>query len=267
MAAARSDFYEKFVQEIQQALLRQTDIKNIEVQHDVTLVGKSTATHQIDVYWTFELAGYRYSTCIECKEYSSSVKKSHVASFATILDDLEGRPNGVFVTTKGYQKGAKLLAASKGIRLLVLNPVLRSIGLQGRLTIPTFKVLDLRVDTEAVKVLLERAGRTQLDFAFTLHRGTVLLDAAGADGAKLNDLLRRAIKHDGQHVVPLAGYFMASEIGPLPLVEIVCDRESSVVEVNSVIHVGNDAVTAILEDVLTNTVEYVNEDGTRIPHA
>jgi hypothetical protein len=118
---------------------------------------------------------------------------------------------------------------------------------------------------EAVKGLLERAGRSQLDYGWTVHRELMLLNADGSEGATLNGLLRQAIKVDDRHAVPLSGLFLPSEIGLLPLIDVVCDCRSSVLEMDTVVHVSNDAVTAIFEDLLTNTLEYVNEDGTREP--
>src|SRR5262245_29186374 len=47
---------------------------------------------------------------------------------------------------------------------------------------------------KAVNVMLPHAGRTQLDFAFTLHRGTAFVDADGA--------LFSALPHETLYLVP-----------------------------------------------------------------
>lgn len=67
--------YELLVQELHQALLNNDGVENINVRHNVKIKGRSGATHQIDVYWEFKLAGVTYKTCIECKHYNTSVKK------------------------------------------------------------------------------------------------------------------------------------------------------------------------------------------------
>ena len=48
--------YERLVQEIYTQILKQENVKNIEVKHNVIIKGK-TVNHQIDVYWEFEMAG------------------------------------------------------------------------------------------------------------------------------------------------------------------------------------------------------------------
>jgi len=64
--------YEELVQEIYQALLDgSSDKDKIEstlVQHNVVLQGKSGTSHQIDVYWEFEIAGIKYATIVEVKD-------------------------------------------------------------------------------------------------------------------------------------------------------------------------------------------------------
>ncbi len=48
------------------------------------------------------------------------MKKSDVAAFIAVLNDI-GNARGIFVTTKGFQKGAKLLAEEHGITLITAN--------------------------------------------------------------------------------------------------------------------------------------------------
>ncbi|WP_144175583.1 restriction endonuclease [Pseudomonas sp. Kh13] len=109
--------YEMLIQELHQRLIDDEGFSGIQVKHDVTLRGKSGAKHQIDVCWELIIAGAKQLFCVECKYWKNPVKKEHVASFHTKLQDLGGA-KGIFVTTKGYQEGAKLLAAEYGIILL-----------------------------------------------------------------------------------------------------------------------------------------------------
>lgn len=66
--------YEKLAQNIFQQIINQDTFKNIEVQQDVTLQGK-TGKHQIDVYWEFSLQGICYRTIIQAKDWKSKVPR------------------------------------------------------------------------------------------------------------------------------------------------------------------------------------------------
>lgn len=84
------------------------------------LKGKSGAKHQIDVYWKLNIAGVEQSFCVECKLWNQNIKKEDIAAFVTKLNDI-GNARGIFVTTKGYQKGAVSLASYSGITLINAN--------------------------------------------------------------------------------------------------------------------------------------------------
>lgn len=101
--------YERLAQRVFQEILSQTTAQTIEVQHDVHLQGKD-AQHQIDVYWEFEVAGIKYKTVIQCKDWKNAVKQGEVFTFKTVLDDLPGRPQGVMVARSGFQNGARKFA-------------------------------------------------------------------------------------------------------------------------------------------------------------
>lgn len=257
-------WYERFARDVYQALVNQDAVRNVTVEHNVTLVGRSGATHQIDVFWEFELAGTRYRTCVECKAYSSSVKKTQIAAFATILQDI-GNATGIFVTTEGYQSGAQKLAEDRHIRLIVLNPVIRAVGMEMQLLWPEYTNVDIRLDHEACKPILQAAGRTSFSYS---RQGSgdsiVFVDASGDRRCTLNEFVRGRSTTDGHHSASLTGYFFDSEIGPLPLHSIQYDlttheiRESILVE-------AEDAVKAVIEDVLQNTCMYVHEDGSVAP--
>ncbi|MFY9079854.1 restriction endonuclease [Aliarcobacter cryaerophilus] len=57
---------------------------------------------------------------MECKNWKNQVKKSDVTAFITVLNYI-GNARGIFVTTKGFQKGAKLLAKEHGITLITAS--------------------------------------------------------------------------------------------------------------------------------------------------
>ncbi|WP_052448000.1 restriction endonuclease [Vibrio rotiferianus] len=108
--------YEKLAQEIYQAINDQHELPNVEVQHNVRILGKSGCKHQIDVYWEFSLMGELHRVAIECKNYNSDVSIGKVRDFFAVLHDI-GNIKGIFVTKKSYQKGAKEFADYYGISL------------------------------------------------------------------------------------------------------------------------------------------------------
>ena len=117
--------YEKLVQEIYQSILNYDTnakgINSITVQHNVSLLGKSGNTHQIDVYWEFEMAGIKHMTIVEAKDWQTPVKQEQVHSFKTVLDDIPGTPCGIYVSRGGFQSGAKTFAAHHGIKLMQIG--------------------------------------------------------------------------------------------------------------------------------------------------
>lgn len=112
--------FELFVKAIYEEILQQDEFENINVEHDIKVVGKSGQAHQIDVFWEFMVAGIKHRVAVECKEYTKTVSVGRVRDFSAALDDI-GNIQGIFVTTKGYQKGAITFAEYKGISLKVVK--------------------------------------------------------------------------------------------------------------------------------------------------
>ena len=113
--------YELFVQNIYRRLYSVEGIDNPVIMHNVTLTGKSGATHQIDVYWEFSLAGVRHRVAVECKDYESPIKKEKIASFKGVLDDIAGNIQGIYASRVGYQKGALQFAEQYGIQPMIIR--------------------------------------------------------------------------------------------------------------------------------------------------
>lgn len=256
--------YEKFVQEIYQALLDQdTTINNITVQHNVKVLGKSGAEHQIDVYWEFEIAGIVYKTCIECRKYKSSIKKSQVAAFAKTVEDI-GNANGIMVTTAGYQSGAKILAQHERIRLLLVKPVLNTINIKLRATQSELKDFNIELDkafTEKVK------SETGHDILIVQVQGSpddiFLLDSNGNQTQTIADIIAPYTENEGDCLVELEDKYLRTEQGPLVKVSsfgfsVVIHKFSQEVIIG-----GEYVARALVEDVLANTSEYIFGDGTK----
>lgn len=112
--------YELLVQKVLNMLHAADGVEQICIKHDVKLTGLSGATHQIDLYWEFKMAGLLYRVAVECKNYAAPVSKGKITSFKGVLDDLGGL-SGIYVCASGYQKGAKQVAEAYGIQLLEIR--------------------------------------------------------------------------------------------------------------------------------------------------
>ena len=113
--------YELLAKEIYQAINSDEGFKNIDVQHNIKLAGKSGCKHQIDVYWEFENMGETHKVAIECKNFSKAVPVGRVRDFFGVLHDI-GDVKGVFVTKVGYQSGAVKFAEHYNISLKEMRP-------------------------------------------------------------------------------------------------------------------------------------------------
>lgn len=112
--------FEKFTKELYEELLNQQQLKNLKVEHNVSIEGLTGQKHQIDVYWEFEVAGTIHKVAVECKDYNSAVSVGRVRDFHSAIDDIGGI-RGIFVTTVGYQEGAKTFAKGKRIELKTIK--------------------------------------------------------------------------------------------------------------------------------------------------
>lgn len=111
--------YEILTQGIYQAIINDEGNDNINVQHNVTVDGKSGAKHQIDVLWEHKIAGKTYKTFIECKHYKRAVSIGHIRNFFGVLQDTDA--TGIFVTKVGYQSGAQTFAKFYNIDTKVIK--------------------------------------------------------------------------------------------------------------------------------------------------
>lgn len=104
----------------------------VEVQHDVQLVGSSGAPRQIDVVVRHRQGLYEHLIIVECKYWNTNVSRLHVDALATAVGDLKAS-RGVIFSTQGFQEGAVTAAAQFGIELFkVREPTAEEWGLPGR---------------------------------------------------------------------------------------------------------------------------------------
>ena len=100
--------YEILVQNIHRSIMLNEGMSNVEVQHDVKIEGRSGDKHQVDVFWSFTLAGITYRTAVECRKYKSPISVGRIRDFAVVLDHI-GNINEIMVTTRGYQIRGRII--------------------------------------------------------------------------------------------------------------------------------------------------------------
>lgn len=112
--------YELLTQVVYKAILAKEGINTINVQHNVSLTGRSGVDHQVDVYWEFKQAGVTHKVLIECKNYASNLTLEKSRNFFAVLYDV-GNCNGIMVTKTGYQSGVTDFCKYYGIALKLLR--------------------------------------------------------------------------------------------------------------------------------------------------
>ena len=150
--------YEKLTQNIFNQIINQDTVKTINVQHDVVLKGKTT-THQIDVYWEFDLNGIKYRTVIQAKDWKNKVPQKEMYAFKAILDDLPSGTKGIYVCKSGFQEGAVSVAQSNDIKIYVLrDPIdadwdgkIKTIVINFKIRMPTYKNMNALFDANWLK--------------------------------------------------------------------------------------------------------------------
>lgn len=99
---------------------RMHDTGDVEVEHNMQLPAKSGGSYQIDVVVRSTREPYTYLTIIECKYWNHPVGRDIINALANVKDDV-GAEKAVCFTTKGFQAGAKQVAAHRGIDLFLVK--------------------------------------------------------------------------------------------------------------------------------------------------
>jgi hypothetical protein len=106
---------------------------SVEVQHNVTLVGKSGAPRQIDVVVIHREGLYEHLILVECKYWKDHVSRLHVDALVSAVDDLNAS-GGVIFSINGFQDGAILAAKHAAIDLFQVRELTNEEwGLPGRI--------------------------------------------------------------------------------------------------------------------------------------
>ena len=188
--------YEQFTQALHQRIIEEEGYSNVDVLHNQNFIGKSKAKHQIDVCWTLEIGRIQQLFCVECKYWKNKVKKDHIASFITKLEDI-GNARGIFVTTNGFQLGATRLAKHSGITLINATYTIENREATMSFCAPRFH--DFRTTFEDVSSeILEELGRLERSSASAAD--VKIFDSTGEHIGSLTDLTEQfSHENDGHY--------------------------------------------------------------------
>lgn len=262
--------YEQFVQAVYQAVINAEGIENIKVQHNIQLLGKSGCEHQIDVYLEFRIAGQIYKTAIECKAFNKSVSIGWIRDFYGVLVDVPGLI-GVFATLIGYQSGARKYAAHYGISLKELRkPVdadwtgrLKDIYLNIHVVSTEIKRFQPRV-SQAYLGTLRPGERIELKDGFLNHE-PIIFDRSGDVALSYEDL-RQNLPNENKSAVGLSYFapfpnhilrFSGTDI-PIDGIDFVYNVN---IETEQVIIRGDELAQAIIKDVISGELKFVDNKG------
>jgi hypothetical protein len=95
---------------------------SVEVEHNVTVIGRSGASRQIDVLVRHKVGLYEHLIVIECKFWNSPVERQHVDALATTIREV-GASRGVIFSVEGFQHGAIAQARHESIGLYKIRPL------------------------------------------------------------------------------------------------------------------------------------------------
>lgn len=270
--------YELFTQSVCQQLSKYHHFNIKNVQHNIKLKGRSGCKHQIDVYWEYEKDGVNHRVAIECKNYNKRVSKEKVCAFQSILVDLED-VEGIMVSKKGFQSGAKQFAEHNGILLKELRTpndgetVVGTIELRAHIEKrhTRFKVDEEWAKNNNFDIQRQREFYAMLDYqhaeswrsATHIPLETINNIIVDSKGKKITTLAELSLKisdcnkSDYPFVFKFDdAYIECRHFGLVKILEVTCDFESEDQKMTIDIDAGN-FVKAILKDTFSAKTEFV----------
>lgn len=178
---------------------------NISVERDITLIGNSGASRQIDVLLKHTKGLYEYMTLIECKFWSKKVERANIDILYSSMQDLNAS-KGVFFTTKGYQIGADIFAKSKGIEIFVIRDLTdEEWGLPGKIINLYLQILSktvLNINTPNTKISypvgIKQKMEPNLNISFGKkdnHSDNIIISSHKNKCKTLEQYLEKACEH------------------------------------------------------------------------
>ena len=110
---------ENFVHHVYSTLL-ELENNNVIVSKNVSIAGRSGASHEFDVYYEFFKVNLVHRVAIECKNHSRPISKKEVIDFRGKISEIDNFV-GAMVSKNGYQRGAKQYGKHYGITLMTLK--------------------------------------------------------------------------------------------------------------------------------------------------
>jgi hypothetical protein len=110
--------FELFVQECLKTVLPLNEFEQIELLNRENIKGSSGQNHNFDILIKATSKFINLMFVVECKKLKSKATKKDMEVFSFRIQDINAH-KGIFVTTIGFDKGAELIAKSKGIALMI----------------------------------------------------------------------------------------------------------------------------------------------------
>jgi len=275
--------YEHLARKIFDQIVNQNSVETIDVQHDVLLRGTKT-THQIDVYWEFEIGGIKYATIVQAKDWARPVDQGELIKFKGVLDDIPGQPRGVFVTKTDYQKGAKEFADKSGIVLYELREAseddlrnrIQTIVIKLTAYVPYASNFNLILDDEWNVNEKKRLGLAPDDI-FTMKISgmpdeILFTDGSGMRQTDAGEIINSFFPKELRELAPIIkthmftkDTFVGTNDHRFPTVKVKgAQAIVSVSKAQDEIRVGDDIVGFILRSVIDDSEQLFSKDYRRI---
>ena len=265
--------YEKLAQEIYQTLINNQSL-TIDVQHNKKIKGKASE-HQIDVYWEYNIAGVTHKVAIECKNYNSSIPIGKVRDFYAVLSDI-GNINGIMVTKKGYQRGAKEFAEHYGINLMIIRKPIKKDWHRRTKTINIDMQMTSHNVTERQPLIDEEWARANFkeeelkDLKAQIEGKTDEIWIIDSNDKKIKNFhqLENELPIDNKETTELKyfftfddGYILTNNIGKVKLKGVRFTYNVNIKRTKIVID-GQKFAKAIMKDALSGKIVFLDKNGT-----
>lgn len=242
--------YEILVKNIYDEILKNEDIDNIKVEHNVKIKGKST-THQIDVYWEHRIGNSEYRMIIQAKDWKYPVPQKEVLALAKIVEDLPTGTKGVFISRSGYQEGAINVAKVYGIDIYELRKPdfkdfkdkIMKVQINISIEIPHYENMSIVVNKDKSPNVTERSLRIDGNTIIYEKNGNktikeIILELCNKNGENVEYIEYRF--NEGYIVLEESKIFVEKLIGKFGIVQRV--QGSSIN--------GYDNIGVILKDII-----------------
>lgn len=273
MAENVNTAYEVLAKEIYQTLLQEEGFENIDVKHNVKILGKSGCEHQIDVYWEFRLGGENHRVAIECKNYNDTVSIAKVRDFYGVIDDI-GNIKGILLSKVGFQYGTIKFAEQYGISLKLLRfPTdedwegrLKTIHIDFNMYVKEIRNRTFDFDIEWILENTTHKKGDQLTIGYCLTNEILIVDAKGKEITNLykleNELPTEFKEEYGlQKQYSFKNAFLTSPNNePFKIKSITYDYDVLCIQENSIID-GEKSAKAILKDIRSGEIKFFDNKG------